>query len=105
MSHVPEVLEAEAAAVRKMLDAYDKAIGQLTMARDDARHMLVKLEGRLRDSTPPERSRYVSPLGDRRERPVPCSLCRHPTAALDALCDPCHDRAQGYTEDARGGAA
>lgn len=52
-----------------------------------------------------KQSRYVSPLGDRRERPVPCSMCRRPTAALDAMCDSCADKAQGYADDARGGAA
>ena len=49
--------------------------------------------------------RYCSPLGDRRERSVPCSICRRPTFALDAMCDVCQDKAQGYADDARGGAA
>lgn len=52
MNHAPEVIEAEASAVRQMLDAYDKAIGQLYEARNDARNLLIKLEGSLRDSTP-----------------------------------------------------
>lgn len=44
-------------------------------------------------------SRYESPLGDRRERAVPCSRCGDGTWALDAICDFCffetpdpHDR-------------
>jgi hypothetical protein len=33
--------------------------------------------------------RYVSGLGDRRERAVPCGVCSATTWALDALCDSC----------------
>lgn len=33
--------------------------------------------------------RYVSPAGDRRERTVPCDVCREPTGALDRVCDLC----------------
>jgi hypothetical protein len=35
-------------------------------------------------------SRYVSPLGDRRERPV-CCVCGRQTWAYDAVCDACDD--------------
>ena len=38
------------------------------------------------------RRRYWSPLGDRRERAVPCWICQTPTWALDGLCDPCAER-------------
>lgn len=31
--------------------------------------------------------RYVTPLGDRRQTPVPCLVCRTDTWALDLLCD------------------
>lgn len=34
-----------------------------------------------------EGARYVSPLGDRRERAVPCAVCHTDTWALDRLCD------------------
>jgi hypothetical protein len=34
-------------------------------------------------------ARYVTPLGDRRERDVPCSRCQQPTWALSATCDNC----------------
>lgn len=33
--------------------------------------------------------RYTSPLGDRRERPVPCQRCGQPTWTLDAVCERC----------------
>jgi len=34
-------------------------------------------------------TRATSPLGDRRERAVPCRHCRRMTIALDAVCDRC----------------
>lgn len=34
-------------------------------------------------------TRYTSALGDRRERPVPCHLCRAETFAFDGLCNAC----------------
>ena len=37
-------------------------------------------------------SRMVSPLGDRRERSVPCADCRTSTWALDGLCARCQSR-------------
>lgn len=33
--------------------------------------------------------RYTSPLGDKRERPAPCRICRAETLALDGLCNRC----------------
>jgi uncharacterized OB-fold protein len=38
-------------------------------------------------------TRALSPLGDRRERPVPCADCGRPTVAIDAMCDRCSERA------------
>lgn len=40
--------------------------------------------------------RYRTPLGDRRERPVPCRSCRRDTFALDAMCDECFDEIPSY---------
>jgi hypothetical protein len=36
-------------------------------------------------------SRLLSPLGDRRQRSVPCRCCGCPTLAIDAVCDRCDD--------------
>lgn len=47
----------------------------------------------LADSTPPERDRYVTPQGDRRERAVACRRCHMPTWALDRTCDSCYQKA------------
>lgn len=38
------------------------------------------------------RSLYVSPLGDRRERAVPCSVCQRPTLTLRGTCEDCTAR-------------
>jgi len=35
------------------------------------------------------KDRYTSPLGDRREHPVPCQQCRADTFALDRTCEGC----------------
>ena len=55
--------------------------------------------------------RRLSPLGDSRERAVPCARCRTLTIALEPLCDRCHeasverqaerDVVAGYVDDAR----
>lgn len=48
-------------------------------------------------TTPSERPsddrRYWSPLGDSREKAIPCRTfrCMNATYALDGYCDPCHD--------------
>jgi hypothetical protein len=43
--------------------------------------------------TCPDRYRYRTPLGDMRERAVPCrELCGRMTLAVDARCDACHER-------------
>lgn len=34
-------------------------------------------------------TRRLSPLGDSRQRPVPCRRCRTMTIAIDAVCDRC----------------
>lgn len=38
-------------------------------------------------------TRALSPPGDRRERPVPCPMCRRQTIAIDGVCDRCSERA------------
>lgn len=86
------------------VEPFDSGGGQLQMHDEDNRwtlHLtgdtahLRRLAGLILtaaediDALSPPDPRYVSPLGDRRERPVPCSGCYRQTFALDRRCDEC----------------
>lgn len=81
-----------------IITVIDGMVGDLTELLYTVRSIRLEADAAARDSTP---SRYCTPLGDRLERSVPCSVCRRPTFALDATCDVCVDKAQGYADDFR----
>lgn len=60
-----------------------------TQLSEGERFKLATAEERTHENFP----RYVTPMGDSRERAVPCGKCglRRATMALDALCDGCFD--------------
>lgn len=82
-------LERQLSELDRALRHARDLVGSLSTMRHEVWGELMDARMKANDSTPPERDRYVSPLGDRRERPVPCSSCSHPTMALDLLCDGC----------------
>jgi hypothetical protein len=47
--------------------------------------------------------RRHTPMGDRRERAVPCAVCRRDTWNIDAVCDRCDRRLQAETVQVRRG--
>ena len=67
------------------LDTLDAVIGKLTAARHMAASAQLAAESARRDSTPADPK--LSHAGDRRENPVPCSMCRAHTWAINGLCD------------------
>lgn len=59
-------------------------------------HEPTEIERRFAELEDPDGPTFVSPLGDRRERPVPCQRCRREkTFALGGVCVPCLKSAAG----------
>ena len=50
-------------------------------------------------------ARMTSPLGDHRERSVPCIDCRRPTWTIEPRCDACHERMADVRATGDGSAA
>ena len=93
---------------RALLADIDEMSGALARLSCTVRSTLLDSVSKAKDSTPPGRDRYVTALGDRRERAVQCWNCGSSTYAIDQTCDPCHgklDKAQGHAEDFGSGAA
>ncbi len=53
------------------------------------------LEGQISHSQNPADDRLTSPLGDRREQYVPCSVCRTPTWNINGECNGCREADNG----------